>query len=266
MNLKIDMRETELIKQCQILIETVPKFSALTIAVENLYLGDIVINNGISDCIIIERKSLRDLAASIKDGRYAEQSYRLNGIDHHNHNIIYLFEGDVTTFNTFKERVDKQTLYSAMFSINYFKGFSIMRSINISETAVILCNMAIKLGSDPNRQSYYSDRTKLTTETSETPGTETEDNSKQYCSVVKKRKKENITNENIGEIMLCQIPGVSNATALAIFKEFQTLPKLVECIKENEHCMNNIVSIDKNGKQRKISKAAITTIVSFLKS
>jgi len=263
MNLKIDMREPELIKQCQILIETIPKFNALTIATENLCLGDIIINNGISDCIIIERKSLRDLAASIKDGRYAEQSYRLNGIEHHNHNIIYLFEGDVTTFNTFKERVDKQTLYSAMFSINYFKGFSIMRSINIAETAIILCNMATKMGSDTNRQSYYSVQN---TQTMTNIDSTNEDNSKQYCSVVKKRKKENITNENIGEIMLCQIPGVSNATALAIFKEFKTLPKLVECIKENEQCMDNIVTIDKNGKQRKISKAVITTIVSFLKS
>jgi len=30
--------------------------------------------------------------------------------------------------------------------------------------------------------------------------------------------------------------------------------------------MDNIVTIDKNGKQRKISKAVIATIVSFLKS
>jgi hypothetical protein len=50
---------------------------------------------------------------------------------------------------------------------------------------------------------------------------------KEYCSVIKKVKKENITPDNIGEIMLCQIPGISSTTAIAILKEFQTLPKLL---------------------------------------
>jgi hypothetical protein len=94
--------------------------------------GEITIDG---DDYVIERKTLRDLAASIKDGRYEEQSYRLNGLQHHNHNIIYLIEGDMYHFNAFKDRIDKQTLYSAMFSINFFKGFSVMRSNNIEETA-----------------------------------------------------------------------------------------------------------------------------------
>ena len=50
--------------------------------------------------LIIERKSLNDLASSIKDGRYAEQSFRLSNIEHHNHNIVYLIEGDRGTYNT----------------------------------------------------------------------------------------------------------------------------------------------------------------------
>ena len=37
--------------------------------------------------LVIERKSINDLLSSIKDGRYAEQSYRLNGLPNHNHNI-----------------------------------------------------------------------------------------------------------------------------------------------------------------------------------
>ena len=32
--------------------------------------------------------------------------------------------------------------------------------------------------------------------------------------------------DNIGEIMLCQIPGVSSASALAILAQFKTLPNL----------------------------------------
>lgn len=260
MLIKIDSREQELNNKCLSLINTVPKFKDIKIETGNLPLGDIIINDGTNDCIIIERKSLNDLAASIKDGRYEEQSFRLNGINHHNHNIVYLIEGDLHRFNSF--RFDKQTLYSAIFSINYFKGFSVMRSINIDETAMIVCNMVCKLvnGLKDGKASYYTN-TENTENTINTDNTE-----KEYCSVVKKVKKENITSENIGEIMLCQIPGVSSASALAIFSKFKTLPNLIKSIQEDENCLNDVCTTDANGKNRKISKTTIATIVSFLKA
>lgn len=275
MIIKIDTREQELFKKCESTINAVPKFKDIQLISENLPLGDIIINDGINDCLIIERKTLTDLGASIKDGRYEEQSYRLNGIPHHNHNIIYLIEGDMYRFNTFKERIDKQTLYSAMFSINYFKGFSIMRTNTIEETAMICCNMVYKLvgGLKAGKIGYYlnkiTDKLQYDSEEKEnideSVENETEKNEqKDYCKVVKKVKKDNITTENIGEIMLCQIPGISSATALAIFKEFKTLADLINSLKENENCLNNISTIDTNGKSRKISKTAISNIVKFL--
>ena len=74
------------------------------------------------EIIIIERgegKTISDLTASIKDGRYKEQSYRLDGYSIHNHNIIYLIEGNLN-----RASFDKKTIYSSMFSIGYCKGFS----------------------------------------------------------------------------------------------------------------------------------------------
>jgi len=88
---------------------------------------------------------------------------------------------------------------------------------------------------------------------------------KNYCSVIKKVKKDNITPENIGEIMLCQIPGISTTSALAILAQFKTLPNLIEQMKADEKCLNNIVTTDANGKTRKISKTAIATIIKFLR-
>jgi ERCC4-type nuclease len=291
MIIKIDTREQELFKKCEATINSVPKFKDIQLISENLPLGDIIINDGINDCIIIERKSLTDLAASIKDGRYEEQSYRLNGINHHNHNIIYLIEGDINRFNSFKERIDKQTLYSAMFSINYFKGFSIMRSNTLDETALICCNMIYKLvgGLKAGKHGYYLNNSNMLSsvlpkevqgiknkgeknegENNEGEKNECEKNEgekngeKDYCTVVKKVKKDNITTENIGEIMLCQIPGISSASALAIFKEFKTLTNLITCLKENSSCLNAITTTDSNGKNRKISKTAIANIIKFL--
>ena len=289
MIIKIDTREQELFKRCEATITAVPKFADIKLISETLPLGDIIINDGINDCIIIERKTFSDLAASIKDGRYEEQSYRLNGLQHHNHNIVYLIEGDINRFNSFKDRIDKQTLYSAMFSINYFKGFSIMRSNTLEETATIACNMVYKLvgGCKAGKVGFYTNKlTNISTKPSEEVGALSDDTSssdqnnngdateplviatateKDYCSVIKKVKKENITPDNIGEIMLCNIPGVSSASALAILAQFKTLPNLIQCIKEDEQCLNNICTTDSNGKSRKISKTAIATIVKFLK-
>jgi ERCC4-type nuclease len=268
MKIKIDCREQELLKKCQNTLEIVPSFKNLEIQTENLPLGDIIINDGTTDRLIIERKSLTDLAASIKDGRYEEQSYRLNGISHHNHNIIYLIEGDLSKFNTFKERIDKQTLYSAMFSINYFKGFSLMRSNSMDETAMIVCNMAYKISKDKERLGYYKNiaNENVSQEAETEQSKDNNESNKEYCSVIKKVKKDNITPENIGEIMLCQLPGVSSTTAMAVLKEYKTLPNLISAIQSNENCLQDISSTDSNGKTRKISKTAIGTIIKFLKA
>ena len=273
MIVKIDNRERDLIKKCQDLLVAVPAFKDLKIEVCTLPLGDIIIttNQGDNhiDNIIVERKSLSDLAASIKDGRYDEQSYRLNGLPHHNHNIVYLIEGDLAKFNSFKERIDKQTLYSAMFSINYYKGFSLMRSTSMDETAFIVCNMAYKIGKDTNKQPYFSDISKVSNPDLESGLLEpvqqqVQSHSKDYCSVIKKVKKDNITEENIGEIMLCQIPGISSVTALTIMEKYKYLPNLVKCIQDDPECLNGISTTDSNGKSRKISKTTIATIVKYL--
>jgi ERCC4-type nuclease len=274
--IRIDVRETDLIAKCETLSKL---FSNIKLVKEQLPIGDVIINDGAEELLIIERKTITDLAASIKDGRYEEQSYRLNGLPHHNHNIIYLIEGDLNRFNGFRERIDKQTLYSAMFSINYYKGFSLMRSLSVDETAAIICNMGQKIGKeqkigkDKKKSSFYSNSCKQVSdptqivETGKAVEVEVEEvaepTSKDYCKVVKKVKKDNITAENIGEIMLCQIPGISSASALAILEQFKTLPNLIKCINEDKMCLNNVTTKDANGKSRKISKTVVSTILLY---
>lgn len=271
MLIKIDTREPELFKLCDNLKNTILKFKEIKLVSETLPLGDIIISDGETDQIIIERKTLADLSASIKDGRYEEQSYRLNGLNHHNHNIAYLIEGDIYRFNSFKDRIDKQALYSAMFTTAFIKGFSIIRTNNIEETANVICNMVYKLveKSKSGKKLYYSNFLSNTNTNADTKIDELKEenvniSSKDYCNVIKKVKKDNITSENIGEIMLCQMPGVSSTTALAILSQFKSLPLLIKAIQEDSNCLNNISTTDSNGKSRKISKTTITTIVNFL--
>lgn len=297
MIIKVDTREHDLLQQINILTTNIPIFKDIVIKSETLPLGDIIICDDKDDKeekLIIERKSVTDLLASIKDGRYEEQSYRLNGLNHHNHNIIYLIEGDVNRVNRFKtdNRVEKLTLYSAMFSLNYYKGFSVFRSFSLEETATIICNMAYKLKKDPTKKAFFTNTNALRTipeativtnehmivvetqtmneeasneEKATNEETTKEDHSdKDYVSVIKKVKKENITPENIGEIMLCQIPGISSVTALAIMAKFKTLQNLIKELENNNDCLKDITSTNAKGQTRRINKTSIANIVKFL--
>jgi ERCC4-type nuclease len=231
------------------------------------------------------------LLSSIKDGRYEEQSYRLNGLNIHNHNIVYLIEGTIGhTINRFKSDAsnssEKITFYSAMLSLNYFKGFSVFRSFSLEETALIICNMAYKLEkSAVTKKPFYpntclslplpaisldlepqiEDLEQNDTEKEEPEHLQNENtqNEKDYVSVIKKVKKDNITVDNIGEIMLCQIPGVSSVTALAVMEKYKSLPNLIKELDANNDCLKDTTTTTK-GQSRKISKTIISNIVKFL--
>lgn len=287
MIIKVDTREGDLLRHINGLVANIPIFKQLVIKSETLPIGDIIIADENEDKLVIERKSMTDLLASIKDGRYEEQSYRLNGLNHHNHNVVYLIEGDINQANRFKSdnKVEKLTLYSAMFSLNYYKGFSVFRSFSLEESATIICNMAYKLAKEPaDKKAFYPNKQvvepiqvpttiSVTTEPQQ-GGTavvesvkqpdEAEQSEKDYVSVIKKVKKENITPDNIGEIMLCQIPGVSAVTALAILHQYKTLPNLIKELETNADCLHNITSTNAKGQTRRINKTSIANIVKFL--
>jgi ERCC4-type nuclease len=275
MIIKVDTREAALLQQINNQVSMIPVFKSINVQSETLPIGDIIINDETEDRIIIERKSVNDLLSSIKDGRYEEQSYRLNGINHHNHNIIYLIEGDVNKVNRFKpdNQVEKLTLYSAMFSLNYYKGFSVFRSFSLDETANIICNMAYKMGKDLTKKSYFQNKSlvdiPIPINESDDLGNveeieEVQVTDKDYVGVVKKVKKDNITPDNIGEIMLCQIPGISSVTALAVMEKYKTIPNLIKELEINIDSMKDLSYTNAKGQVRKINKTCITNIVKFL--
>ncbi len=294
MFIKIDSREKDLQAKLSFYISSIPAFRNLKVITESLPIGDVIISgNNNEDILIIERKTIIDLLSSIKDGRYEEQSYRLNGTPVHNHNIMYVIEGDVNKMNMFRDtKFEKLTLYSAIFSLNYYKGFSVIRTFTLDETALFICNCTSKLikGESTNRKAFYPNKHVTTTVTTsvinsikEEDNQETDSggdgdneenpeqseettnaNSKEYIGLVKKVKKENITTDNIDEIMLCQIPGVSTATAISIIKKFSNIANLIKCLEENEKCLNDVTNTNNKGQSRKITKTSIANIVKFL--
>ena len=91
-----------------------------------------------------------------------------------------------------------------------------------------------------------------------------EKSDKDYVNVIKKVKKENITSDNIGEIMLCQIPGISSVTALAIMKQMGSLPKLLKELENEPNCLKDISYTNAAGQTRKINKSTGEIIKKYL--
>ena len=248
MKIILDERETRLFhlvqEKCQELSFDIP------IEKKVITLGDIHFVNDEKEVLIIERKSLSDLIASIKDGRYEEQSYRLiNSSGMYRSHIVYIIEGGLSQLIN---PTEKKMVYSAMNTLQFIKGFSVVKTTSINETAEWICFNANKLEKHIAKGLYPW-----------TPESTNGDTVANYCSVVKKTKKDNITPENIGEILLCQIPGISSVSAISIMKQFQTISNLIDCVKADPNCLDNIICETK-GKQRKLGKNVIQNINQYL--
>ena len=270
MILNIDNREPkEIINYLNFFNET--SKNKVTINVTTLNLGDYIFydEKNEKNILIIERKSLNDLEASIKDGRYNEQSFRLNEANIENHNIYYLIEGSIINY---KNKAFKNTLYSSLFSLNYYKGFSTFNSLNMRETAEIIYAFFNKIMREKNKCGYYDEKKIQNLQNNEfinnnlgnlsnNPLITIPNLENNYAKVVKPTKKENITHDNINIIMLMQIPGVSFQTANTIMREYKTIKNLILMLEKDETILDSLKNENNN---RKISKNIINSIKNYL--
>jgi len=260
--------------------------------IEQLHIGDIVFENDSgSPILIFERKTLNDLASSIKDGRYNEQSFRLDKEAIHNHNIIYIIEGDIERYNEKKTHISKKTLTSSIFSLLYYKGFSVIRTNTIFETADTIVFFADKYDktciSDKMRKPYYDLKShddhgcvkecdeedehdscvkKDKEKDKEKEKEKEKDENEKYCDAFKghKEKNEYITPENINIIMLSCIPTINSKTATQIMSEYKTIQNLLYQLEKEPECLNTFMIKTESGNMRKINKNCVDNIKKFL--
>ena len=237
MRLIIDNREPkEIITLLQSRIDVVE--------LDNLNLGDYIIKNENDDIILIfERKSLQDLISSIKDGRYNEQSFRLSECDTENSKIFYIIEGNIMNFCSKNNETLQKMLFSSMLSLSHKKGFSLLHTSNLVESSEFIIRFYHKLKSEKPLKTL--------------------EEKNKYSDVVKSVKKANITKDNINEIMLSSIPGISITTANALMNKYKTINNLTNCLKEDRDCLNNFKVQYKNN-ERKIGKNLIVILQEYL--
>lgn len=291
MKIVIDEREPSLYEKCTGMIGGgVYSPNNMHISKTTLTIGDIhILTDDNKEVVIIERKTLSDLLSSIKDGRYDEQSHRLiHSSGMHPHNIIYLIEGGVSSLSFEKRKL----VHSVITSINHFKGMTVIKTMNVLESAEFILSFADKTmrnfakkqipkycgGVAPsplqnNDIEHLNDNKETTLDQAPSgplptgqiidvpPHQVTEHN---YVSVVKKVKKDNLTPNNIGAVFLSQIPHVSSVIANAIMVKYQySINQLIKELEKNPDCLNNIQT-EKDGKKRKIGSNVIKNIHLFL--
>jgi ERCC4-type nuclease len=155
MKIIIDERETVLYDRMGEFMKNNPQ-SSISIIKKVIPLGDVVLEHDDGTVIVIlERKTFQDLLSSIRDGRYEEQSHRLihsSGILRHN--IQYIIEG---MFSQITNLANRSTIFSAITSLNHFKGFSVFRTASVQETAEYVYYTAIKMQRefDKRRVPWY---------------------------------------------------------------------------------------------------------------
>ena len=229
MKIVVDCREESLLKLLKEGLEN--NASSITCVQEQLLLGDIIFrDDNDKEIVLFERKSHNDLNSSLKDGRYNEQSLRLNSHELCNHNIIYLLEESPAFKQYSKARtMTSNLLHSCIFSLLMYKGFSVLQTKSLKHTSEMLIDFAKKLEKEKDKTFYsFSDLQN------------NQINSTEYSKTIQKEKKANITPENIDAIMLSQIPDISVTSANAILDKYKTIYELTKSLNENPNCLKEI--------------------------
>ena len=236
MIIDIDCREKELIQFCSLLNIN----DSVTINTKQLNLGDTIINNN----VIIERKTLTDLSSSIKDGRYREQSFRLQKAIEEGNKVIYMIEG---ILDLYVGSIPKETLVRTFYSLMN-KGFNVFLTKNVKETAYFILQFAEKI-----KTNEKTDKITLGENYEESEG------------IIHKQKNTNLTRDNISIFMLSQLPGISTVTATIIMDNFKHISNLIKELEKNPKCLEEFEYINpKTNKPKKLNKNVIKCIVDYL--
>jgi crossover junction endonuclease MUS81 len=216
---------------------------------QNLDVGDIHFYKGEELVLVIERKTISDLSASIKDGRWKEQKIRLQSFCKNRGQIMYLIEGRIPSTSYTKGLLPSATLYSAVCSTIIRDGFTVFKTIDINETYTFL--MSIKASIEKNNCYYLGQATSQPVD--------------YVDSVAKVKKKDNIDKTNCFILQLACVPGISTYMAKVIVENFPDMKGLLSEIECNGHTLlADLIYTSENGKERKIGPKAAQKIVEFL--
>ena len=174
--------------------------------------------------IIIERKTIKDLAASIKDGRYKEQIIRLKSVHHHPTRVFFLIEGCQYTPQKYLKRISQlgydNPLYSAFINIMVRDQIGMLESEDMNDTCLVLRKLIEQV-----EKKYLE----IVGQSAVTPHLQTvAEQNFHYSKTIKSNKRQNVNPQVCLLNILSQIPGVSTNSAAFIIEQYPTMAALVQ--------------------------------------
>jgi crossover junction endonuclease MUS81 len=199
------------VKEKEEFIEVLKK-NNVPFEMKNLDVGDFSFFIGEQNVLIIERKTINDLAASLNDGRYREQKVRLKncGVK-----VLYLIEGDYDIFkrnNKYNKILNEEKFKSCIINTMVRDNVGVYKTRNMDESAEFFNDLLKRL---PTYESHIKEHSS-------------------YESNVKVKKKENVTGRVCYLNQLRQITGVSLQIAEKICETYPTMKKLIDALSDTE--------------------------------
>lgn len=213
----IDMRERDLIR-------CIDKSKA-PFTIQALKVGDIQIDSSLNDIsdtfrgLVLERKSLTDLVASIKDGRWREQKSRLlTYCAEANKRPAYIIEGSLQFP---PNGISVSMIRKLVHRLQFRYSICVLMTDDVNDTAGLIETIVEQMTADPDAFQAPTGPPK------------------QYYEGVQVSKKANKEDPaNFARTVLMQCPGVSAAIADAIIRGAG--PKLADVFIKDEKCIASI--------------------------
>ena len=194
----LDTRESDLIK----IFTDINDITVKQLPVADIWIGD----------LIIERKSIRDLEASILDGRYREQRGRILAYCQENKaQPMYILEGSL---HSSTGRLQKKAIMKFINRLIFHYQIPIMQTSNVQETAELLNALIEQWKDDPKNLQRATELVKVT-------------------DGIHIQKKANAgDSKQFGICCLAQCPGVSVKIAEVLIEKFGVMEAPVKEIEE----------------------------------
>lgn len=245
--LVIDTRERALIEKLQ--------ENNAVITVETLDLGDIVFRTESEIILVIERKTISDLKASICDGRSREQKSRLIG-NYPKNRLMYLIEGSLN-----KQLTDKisglpvGTLLGSLINTMFRDGIHVYKTGSMDETVNFLVKTHEKL--DKELDQFFSD--------ADAGGI----SDAKYVASLKKPKKTNMTPTVWFMNQLCLVPQVTEKIAEKIVEKYPSMSALMAEYertpeKYRDGMLADITYLIKDNKSRRVGEKVSVRIYQYV--
>lgn len=203
----------------------------------NLDVGDIHIKYNEKLVLVIERKTINDLAASLVDSRYHEQKMRLKSTME-KCRVIYVIEGGLNDLSAYNSTFTIDTYNGCLIGTIFRDKIPVYVAADINHTIELIDGICKRLHKYEKDLQDDTDCTKAESD---------------YCKTIKLRKKDNLTPYVIFISQLRVIPGVSAQIAEKIAEIYPSMTALIKAlendginviknIKISTRCIGNVLS------------------------